>query len=261
VVTNTLRNVTSRRFRIPNEFGIFTVLVVVYLILSFQSPYFATYSNMMDLLLNGSVIAFLALGQMLVLLTGGIDLSLGGVIATTGIIAAIVMEHGLPWWIAGVCALACGAIAGAINGILIHYVKIPAFIVTFAMMGVASSIPLILTQGGSVTVNDQTFSLIGQGHILTVPVPVVLVVVAAIVVGVLLKITKFGVHVYAVGGNAAAARLSGVSLARITVTVYSLSGFFAGFGGLIITSRLMIGFPASGLGNELFYSIAAAVVG
>src|SRR6185312_6703398 len=114
-----------------------------------------------------------------------------------------------------------------------------AFIVTFAMMGVTSAIPLILTHASSVTVADQTFSVIGQGRLLNVPVPVVMFLVAAIVVGVALVKTEFGVHTYAMGGNVAAARLAGIAIGRNTVAIYALSGMFASVGGLILTSRLM----------------------
>ncbi|MDQ1555551.1 MAG: ribose transport system permease protein, partial [Actinomycetota bacterium] len=111
------------------------------------------------------------------------------------------------------------------------------------------------------TVVDGAFSVIGQGKILSVPVPVVLLGVAACIVAVALARTKFGVHVYAMGGSAPAARLAGINIGRNIVTVYALSGFFAAIGGLILTSRLMVGYPSAGLGNELFYSIAGAVVG
>lgn len=250
-----------RRFRMPSEAGILTVLILVILVFSILSPSFRTYSNALSLLLNGSVIAFLALGQTLVLLTGGIDLSTGGIIAMTGVIAAVVMAYGAPWWLAALCSLSAGFAAGCVNGMLVHFARIPAFIVTFAMMGVASSIPLIITGAASITVADQGFEIIGRGKLWTIPVPVILLVITAIIVGILLVKTKYGVHIYAAGGNPAAARLAGVNLARTTITVYALSGLFAAVGGLILTSRLMVGYPTAGLGNEVFYSIAAAVVG
>jgi ribose transport system permease protein len=160
-----------------------------------------------------------------------------------------------------VLALAAATLLGVINGALTHFLKIPAFIATFSTQGVALAIPLIITGAQSISVHDFGFSWIGQGKVLGLPAPVALVIVAAVAAAFFLRMTRLGVHIYAIGGNRAAARLSGVDVARTTLFVYGVSGFCAGVGGLIATSRLMVGFPATGTGNELFYSIAAAVVG
>lgn len=250
-----------RRRRIPEELGIGVVIVLVAAIFSLMSPTFRTFDNANLLLLNGTVIAFLAMGQAFVLLTGGIDLSTGSNIALTGMVAALLMRSGLPWWLAALAALAVGALVGTINGALIHYLRLPPFIVTFAAFGVAASIPLILTGASSVNVADPMFAVIGRGSLFGVPMPVVLVAVFAVVLTVLLKLTPTGVRIYAVGGNRETSRLSGIPIGRVTMLVYALSGLCAGMGGLIVTSRLMVGYPSAGSGNELFYSIAAAVVG
>jgi ribose transport system permease protein len=247
--------------RAPNELGIAVVVVLVAVVFSVMSPTFRTLDNVNILLLNGAVIAFLALGQAFVLLTGGIDLSTGSNIALTGMIAALVMSSGMPWYLGVAAAIAAGLGVGAINGALIYYLKLPPFIVTFATFGVAASIPLILTGAGSVNVADPFFAIIGRGSVFGVPMPVLLVVVAAIIFAVLLKFTATGVHIYSVGGNAEASRLAGVRSGRVIMLAYALSGLCAAFGGLITTSRLMVGYPSAGSGNELFYSIAAAVVG
>lgn len=251
----------TRRFRLPDETGIFAILIVVLVGFALFSPNFRSFSNGSTLLLNGSVIAFLALGQTFVLLTGGIDLSTGATVAMTGVMAALLMQKGLPWTVAAAIALLAGVLLGTINGLIIHYVKVPAFIVTFSTQGVALSIPLIITGANSISVVDRNFSIIGQGYFLGIPMPVTLLIIAAALAWFMLSWTVFGRHVYAFGGNRDAARLAGVSLSRTTVAVYALSGLCAAFGGLISTSRLMVGFPATGLGNELFFSIAAAVVG
>lgn len=247
--------------RLPDETGIFLVLVIVVVILGLLSPPFRSVSNGLVLLLNGSVIAFLALGQTFVLLTGGIDLSTGANVAMTGVLAPLLMERGLAWPLAALGALAAGTLLGVVNGAIIHYVRVPAFIATFSTLGIATSIPLIITGANSISVVDVGFAVIGQGRFLGVPVPVVLLALFAAAAWFFLSWTKTGVHIYALGGNRAAARLAGVGVARTTITVYALSGLCAGMGGLISTSRLMVGFPATGLGNELFFSIAAAVVG
>lgn len=247
--------------RMPDEVGVFGVLVVVAAVMSVLSDNFRTFGNLQILLLNGAVIAFLALGQTFVLLTGGIDLSTGSNIAMTGVFAAIVMREGFAWPVAALVAIAIGVAVGLFNGIVIHYLKLPAFIVTFSTFGIAASIPQIVTNARSVRVTDQGFSRLGQGKIVGLPIPVALVLVAAAFFMFLLRRTPTGVHIYAVGGNRETSRLAGIHIARTTMLVYAISGFCAAMGGLIVTSRLMVGYPTAGSGNELFFSIAAAVVG
>lgn len=249
------------RRRIPEEVGIAVVVLLVALVLSVLSDNFRTVANLQILLLNGAVIAFLALGQTFVLLTGGIDLSTGSNVAMTGMIAALLMRDGMPWWGASLVAMMAGVTVGLVNGSLVHYLRLPPFIVTFSTFGVAASIPLILTGASSVSIKDPAFAIVGRGGLFGIPMPVVLVIVAAVVLTVLLRRTATGVHIYAVGGNAETSRLAGIRLGRTTMLVYAISGLCASFGGLIITSRLMVGYPSAGSGNELFFSIAAAVVG
>lgn len=249
------------RRRAPQELGVLVVVLLVAVIMGVLSPEFRTAGNMEVLLLNGSVVTFLALGQTCVLLTGGIDLSVGSNIAFTGMVAALAMQAGMPWWAAALLAILTGAGVGLFNGLVIHYGHMPPFIVTFATFGISASIPKILTQSKSITVIDPMFAFFGRGKLLGVPLPIWMVLIAAVVIGVILKNTAVGVHVYAVGGNADTARLSGISVARTTVFVYVVSGITAAFGGIITTSRLMVGYPTAGSGTEQFYSIAASVVG
>jgi len=251
----------TRLRRLPEELGIATVLILVAVVLSLFSANFATLSNLEILLLNGAVIAFLALGQTFVLLTGGIDLSTGSNVAMTGVLAAVVMDSGAAWPLAALVAIAAGTGLGVVNGLVVHYVRLPAFIVTFSTFGVAASIPQIITGASSISVKDPGFAVVGRGDVLGVPMPVFLVFLAAVLLTVLLRLTPTGVHIYAVGGNLEASRLAGVDIARTTVLVYAVSGLCASIGGLITTSRLMVGYPSAGSGDELFFSIAAAVVG
>ncbi|QZY52956.1 ABC transporter permease [Leucobacter tenebrionis] len=247
--------------RIPNEVGIAVVVLLVAAVLAIISPTFRTMSNLEVLLLNGAVVAFLALGQTFVLLTGGIDLSTGSNIALTGITAALLMKSGLPWWAAALSAILLGLAVGVFNGAAVYYLKLPPFIVTFSTNGIALSIPLILTGASSVNVADPMFAIVGRGSIFGIPMPILLVALAAIIFSVLLRYTSTGVHLYAVGGNAETSRLAGVRSGGIIMFAYAISGLCAAMGGIIVTSRLMVGYPSAGSGNELFYSIAAAVVG
>lgn len=249
------------RFRLPEEAGILLILLVVLIVMSVMSPNFRTLTNMQTLLLNGAVITFLALGQTFVLLTGGIDLSTGSNVAMTGVLASLLMFKGMPWWGASLVALAAGVVLGVLNGVLIHYVGLPAFIVTFSTFGIAGSIPFIITSANSISVKDPMFAVIGRGGIAGIPMPVVMVLIAAVLFTFLLRRTALGVRIYATGGNAEASRLAGVNIARTTIFVYAVSGLCGAFGGLITTSRLMVGYPSAGSGNELFFSIAASVVG
>ncbi|HAM44977.1 MAG TPA: ABC transporter permease [Propionibacteriaceae bacterium] len=247
--------------RLPEEIGIFGVLVLVGLIMSMLSPEFMTLGNIQVLMLNGTVVAFLALGQTFVLLTGGIDLSVGSNIALTGMLAAISMQMGAPWWLAAIVALVAGLLVGLFNGSIIHFVRLPPFIVTFSTFGIAAAIPQIITGAKSVTVADPMFAIFGRGSLFGIPIPVLLLAVATVVFMVVLKQTPSGVHIYAVGGNVDASRLAGINIGRKILMVYAISGVCAGVGGIITTSRLMVGYPTAGSGNEQFYSIASAVVG
>lgn len=250
-----------KRRHVPQELGVLIVVVIVALVMGSISPEFRTTSNLSVLLLNGSVVTFLAVGQACVLLTGGIDLSVGSNIALTGVIAALAMKAGAPWWAGALVAIAVGIAVGVFNGCIIHYGHMPPFIVTFATFGISASIPKILTQAKSVTVTEPMFAFFGRGSVFGVPVPIIMVIIAALLVGFLLKKTPTGVHIYAIGGNRETARLAGVSIAKNTILVYVISGICAAFGGIITTSRLMVGYPTAGSGTEQFYSIASAVVG
>lgn len=249
------------RFKVPDELGIVGVLLIVAVAMALMSSSFRSPGNLSVLLENGVVVAFLALGQTFVLLTGGIDLSVGSNIALTGMFAALTMAAGFPWWVAVIVALLVGAAVGLFNGVIVHYLKLPPFIVTFATFGITASIPKILTNAQSVNIEDPMFAVIGRGSLGGIPTPVILVVIALLIFMFILHRTPFGVHLYAVGGNKETSRLAGINISRVTITAYVVSGICAAFGGLITMSRLMVGYPSAGSGNEQFYSIASSVVG
>lgn len=249
------------RRKLPQEAGIALVLLVVVLGGWLATPNFLTLSNFKILLLNGAVIGFLCLGQTFVLLTGGIDLACGSITALTCVLAALLMSLGVPWQVAALISLAAGVLAGAISACLITITGVPPFIVTFAMMGVAGSIPQIITGAESIRVEQQGYEFIGQSHVLGIPFPVLALGIAVVAAILFLRRSVTGTHLYAVGGNADAARLAGISVPKVTLLAYSFSGFCGACGGLIYGSRLMNGYPTAGRGDELFFSIAGAVVG
>lgn len=251
-----------KKIKLPQETGIAIVMLLVFLVGFIASPNFLTLSNIMILLLNGSVICFLCLGQTFVLLTGGIDLSTGSIVAMTCVLAAVFIEYlQVAWYIAVILVLAIGALTGLVSGFIIAKTKVPPFIVTFAMQGVAASIPQIITKANSIRVSDVNYSLIGQSRIFGIPFPVIALIIAAIISSYFLKKTIKGVHIYAVGGNSDASRLAGINIQKTIMLVYAISGLCAACGGLIYGSRLMVGYPTAGRGEELFFSIAGAVVG
>jgi ribose transport system permease protein len=249
------------RVKLPPEASIFFVIIVVWTAMAMLSPNFGTVDNGLVLLQNGAVIGFLAVGQTFVLLTGGIDLSTAANMALTGILGTLFMTWGLPWPAAVALALSFSVLFGLISGLLVRYVGLPSFIATFGIQGVMAALAQIITNGVSITAADTGFAWLGQGKVFGIPVPVLLLACTAAIAASLLRWTRLGVHIYAFGGNPRAARLAGVNTARTTMFVYGVSGLCGGIGGLITASRLMVGFPYVGSGNELFYSIAAAVVG
>ena len=250
-----------KKRKIPQEAGILAVVIAIGVAMSLLTPQFLTLDNMKVLLLNGAVVLLLALGQTFVLLTGGIDLSVGSNIALTGVIAAIAMQSGIPWWGAALIAILAGVAIGFFNGSMIYYGKMPPFIVTFATFGISASIPKILTNASSVTITDPMFAIFGRGAIFGIPIPVIMVIIVALLCALFLNRTAPGVHVYAVGGNADTARLAGINVRNTTILVYTVSGACAALGGVVTASRLMVGYPTAGSGTEQFYSIASAVVG
>jgi ribose transport system permease protein len=179
------------------------------------------------------------------------------------VFAAVFMQYaGIPWPVAVVLVMFVGVLTGMLSGLIIHYAGVPPFIVTFAMQGVAASIPQIITGANFIMITQKGYALIGQSRPFGIPFPVIALVVAAICATVFLEKTVTGTHIYAVGGNSEAARLAGINIRKITVLVYAISGLCAACGGIIYGSRIMVGSPNPGrVGDDLFFSIAASVVG
>ncbi|MDA8120855.1 MAG: ABC transporter permease [Gammaproteobacteria bacterium] len=240
--------------RLPNELGILVVLIFVGLVFSLLSNQFMTAGNLFTMLLNVTVIALLSLGQTFVLLTGGIDLSVGSGIALSGVLAAMVLQSNGTLWEAVAVAILSTLALGLVNGVIIHYVKVPPFITTFATMSVTASIPMILTQANPIAIVKQGFAQIGGGFLGPIPIPVLILGVLALLAWLFLTRTSLGVHIYATGGNRDAARLAGVNTAKVDLLVYVVSGLMSGLCGLIDASRLMSGFPTAGSGTSLFFS-------
>jgi ribose/xylose/arabinose/galactoside ABC-type transport system permease subunit len=228
--------------------------------------------NVVNVLRQISVNAILAAGQTFVIITAGIDLSVGSLIALTGVLMAGTLSHeqsaGLGVLLATLVGVGIGGAAGAINGLPVVKLNLPPFITTLAMMLMARGLAFLYTGGSPIEINNDKFNfigsgLIGVGHLFNIPgipVPVIVMLLVVAVGHFVLTRTRFGRYVYAIGGNEEAARLSGVNVTAVKLSVYIISGALAGVASLLLAGRLNSGIPQSGQGYEL-QSIAAVVVG
>ncbi|NTB95034.1 ribose ABC transporter permease [Agrobacterium tumefaciens] len=236
-------------------------LIVVSILMGLASDNFFSVNNIMNVLRQVSVVGILAVGMTFVILTGGIDLSVGAVMALVGTLSAgLMVNSGLPASVALPAGLFIGLGIGIFNGALVAWGKMPAIIVTLATMGMARGLGLIYSGGYPVSGIPSWISWFGVGRVGVVPVPVIIMVAIYAIALVLLQRTAFGRHVYALGGNELAARLSGVKTQRVKLAVYGISGVTAALAALILTGRLMSGQPNAGVGFELD-AIAAVVLG
>lgn len=247
---------------IRSNIGILTVFLLISVALSFLSDVFLTPSNILSVLLQISNNMFLALGMTLVIILGGIDLSVGAMVAMTGTLTVgLIVTNGLPIWLAIVLGLVTGALAGLFNGIIIANFKVPAFIVTLAMMNMARGLAYIYSGGKATRIMDESFLFIGMGKAFGfIPMPVIYMTVLIVIFSIMLRKTKFGTYIYAVGGNRESAHLSGVPIKRVEIAVFAISGFLAAFAGLVLCSRMFSGQPSAGYGYEMD-AIAACVLG
>jgi ribose transport system permease protein len=240
--------------------GAVVALVVVCAFGALRYPAFATPENLLNVLRQNSMLGLVALGMTMVILTGGIDLSVGSVLAVAGITAAALSVHGTAVAVLG--GLAAGTLLGALNGVLITRARIQPFIVTLAMMIAARGAALGATDENSVHVERGAKGLLwlGRGRVTGIPVPVLLAALAFLVGWVVLRYTRFGRYVYAAGDHQDAARLLGLKVDRVLIATYAISGLLAAFAGVVLAGRLGSGQPVAGTGWELD-AIAAVVVG
>lgn len=239
--------------------GALVGLVVLCIVLFIATPDFLTGRNILNIGIQVSTVAVLAFGVTFVIVAGGIDLSVGSVAALSAMVSAwFFATAGLPGWLALVGGLVAGLVTGVVNGLASAYGKLPSFIATLAMLSVARGLTLVLSDGKPVPTSPQV-SFLG-GDIGPVPVPIIVLVVAALIASFILNRTVIGRSMYAVGGNAEAARLSGLPVKRIVVVVFGLSGLFAALAGLLLAGRLDSAQPQAASGYELD-AIASVVIG
>ncbi|MEZ7649249.1 MULTISPECIES: ribose ABC transporter permease [Streptococcus] len=238
-------------------------LIILMAVITIINSNFLTANNLLNLLLQVTSNALIAFGMTFVILTGGIDLSVGSILALSSALTAGLLGSGMPVTLAILISLILGCILGMMNGLLISYGKLAPFIVTLATMTIFRGATLVYTNGNPITkgLSDTfLFQFLGQGYIVGIPFPVIIMFIVFIILYVLLHKTVFGKSVYAIGGNEKAAYISGVKLNKVKIIIYSISGIMASISGLIITSRLSSAQPTAGASYEMD-AIAAVVLG
>ena len=242
------------------ESGALIVLLVAIGALALASPEFLTGNNLANLARQVAIFGILAIGQLFVILTGGIDLSVGSILGLSGAVTAQLLVAGVPIVPAILLGVVVGGVLGLANGVLVTKFKLPPFIATLGMLGIARGIVLVITNANTIQGLPDSFQEIANGSILGIPNLLIVFVVITAIAWFVLSRTVFGRYVYSVGSNPEAARLAGVPVAVVTTAVYVISGVLAAVGGVLLTSRLGAGVPTAGTGFEL-QAIAACVIG
>ena len=247
-----------------DNIGIIGALLILCIFLSVfpkTSGSFLTQKNIFNVLRQISSNLFLACGMTMVIILGGIDLSVGSIIALSGCFAAgCVSRYGLPIAVGVLGGVLVGTVVGMFNGVVISKTTIPPFIVTLATMNVAKGLAYVYTGGSPVRVVTKEWQFLGAGYVGGVPTPVILLAVVLVITAIIMNKTKLGRHIYAVGGNSQAARFSGISTAKVKFLVHTYSGIMAGLAGVVLASRMYSGQPTAGDGAEMD-AIAAVILG
>lgn len=236
------------------------VLLVLVVFMLIKAPNFGTVSNLFNVARSISISAILAAGMTFVIITTGIDLSVGSTIVVSGCIAVLAAQQGLNPLLAILLGMVIGALIGLINGFLIAYCNLAAFIVTLGTMTFMRGLAYTITGGLPIVDNGLNFRALGNGYLFHVPIPFIVMIIVYVVMWIVLDKTKYGSHVYAVGGNAEAARLAGINVKGVLLSVYVIAGLCAGLAGCIFAARVVSAQPTAGDGYEMD-AIAAAVLG
>lgn len=259
---SSLGSVGRRVVNMLSRYGIVLALIVMCTVMSFMSPYFLTFGNLSNVMMQISINGILAVGMTFVILAAGIDLSVGSVLAFAGMVAASFVQlaapHGVGWGI--LAGLVAGAACGAVNGLAVAGLRLPSFVVTLGMLSAARGMVQIWNDGMSIPGLSDSFLFIGQGRIGGIPMSVLLFLGVLAIAWVVMRYSRFGRHVYAVGGNEKSAKTSGISTRKVQFAVYTICGLCAGLAGVVLTARTTSALTQSGIGYELD-AIAAVVIG
>jgi len=243
------------------RFGPLLGLLLLCGIFSLRSPYFLTFDNFINIFRQSAVNGLLSLGQLLVIITAGIDLSVGSILGLSCVLVAVMLKAGVPVAVSIPAAMAIGLLLGMTNGLLLTKLHLPhPFIPTLGMMNVARGLALVISGGFPISELPSGFRFWGAGTIVFIPTPVILMLAVYALFHIFLTRTTLGRDIYAIGGNQQAARLSGIPVDRRLTMVYGLSGGLAGLGAIVLAGRMNSGFPLAGVGAELD-AIAAVIIG
>lgn len=244
-----------------NSLTLVLIILGLGVVLSIASPNFLKTTNILNILRQVSINGILAIGMSLVCLTGGIDLSVGSIVAFAGILTAGMLNNtSLPIFVIALIAVAVGCIMGLINGYFVAYWGAPAFVVTLSMLTVGRGLTYIYCDGKPISKLPAEFLVIGKGSLLGLPIPTIVLLIVFIVFSVMLSKFKLGRYIYAVGGNPQAAMVSGINVKKILLLVYMFSGMCCGVAAVVLTARVSAGLATAGDGYEL-NAIAATVIG
>lgn len=249
------------QFRKIGQYGIVVAFFVICIALALSTPRFLTVQNLMIIVTQVSINALLAFGVTFVIITGGIDLSVGSIVAVVGVVAAsFAHPDTYPVIVPIGAGLLTGIVFGALNGFVITRSNVPPFIVTLGTMTIGRGLALILSKGRPVSNLSDSFNFLGGGKILGIPTLILILIIAFIICSIVLRKTVSGRYMYAVGGNEQASKASGIGVPRVKMLVYILSGSLAAIAGILLTSRIGTGQPNAGAGFELD-AIAATIIG
>ena len=249
-----------RRLVTSPQFALIVLIVLFGFFVWTEAPQVASAINLINILRNTTFIFIIGCFTTLVLVSGGLDLSIGSVYLVGAMATAALLDNGVPIPLSILLGVAAGGFAGFVNGVLINYVNIPAFIATLSMLYIARGVVVFLTKSFPISPLPDAFNVLGQGSVFGIPYLLFYAVVVGIVVHVLLEYTVFGASIRAIGGNREAAQNMGINVRRVSVIVYTLSGVSAGFAGMLMSARLGSGQPSLGQGLEL-QVISAVIIG
>jgi ribose/xylose/arabinose/galactoside ABC-type transport system permease subunit len=253
--------VAKMQFKVTTVVTVLLAYVLLFVLFSVIAPYFLTLRNIMNMLLYSSVIGITVTGMTMILLSGGLDISVGAVIGLSGMVAGIAVKYGVPVPAAILLSLVTGALCGTVNGLLITKLHINPLITTLATMSIFRGIALLTTNGLSQIISNQDFKWLGRHYLVgIVPVCVIITLILFLVVGYVLKYTPFGRKLYSVGGNPEASRLAGINVNRVRWIAYMTCGLMAGLSGVLTASQTGAALPVAGMGAEMDV-IGAVILG
>ncbi|MGJ9384785.1 ABC transporter permease [Salipaludibacillus sp. CF4.18] len=261
---NDNENKNSRKkeimMHIFKKYGILIILILLIILMTLLTPHFLTSTNLLNIVRQMSIIGIIAIGVTPIIITRGIDLSSGSMIALISVIVAMTAQSGMPIIFPILAGLGAGLFVGILNGLMVAKAMLPPFIATLGMMTSARGLALLISEGRPIGGISESFRFIGQGVVVGIPVPIIIFALIGAITWVILNKTKLGKYIYAIGGNEQAAVTAGINVAKVKLFVYSYAGLLGGLAGVILTSRIASGQPQSGLMFELD-AIASAVIG